>query len=1139
MNYARDYKNDSPYVSVNTLIRPQKSRNLSVVPPAAEIQTQGQDGETGGFWPENSAHEDLVTVTGRPNTKEEAVPGQPADPPAVFATNTQPQEAHAPEAGTPEAAAPENGIQDVATQEPGTPETATMETGTPETVTPEAEAQDASVQETAIQETETQDTSTGDLAADPLLQQDDKEPEEEKKRKSDKESQPIQRKSVTAAASGADDDLESGLNTSALNTLSSSGEPLPEVLRRNMGDAMGTDFENVRIHRDGQSASLAGQLNARAFTHREGIYFNRDQYNPDTVEGRHLIAHELAHVEQQRTVPGLQYQLEVPAERDRYEQEADAVAGKAVSSPASAHPSREPHTASVTKSSSNSIQLAKGETGSSWLLDKVGGLLKNIPGYDILVLVIGRDPASGREVKRDGIAFVKAIVGLIPGGKLLFENLEKAGVISRAVAWFKDEFQALNISFNTIKSLFSQAWKALSVLDLLNPGKAFNQIKDIFLAPIRRITTFLGKAGPKLMEFSFEGALALAGAPVKAIMGILNKGKDTLGKIIKDPVGFLKNLLNAVKGGLSNFVANIVTHLQNGIGGWIFGALAKAGITMPEKLNLAGIFSVAAQILGVTWRAIRMLVVKRLGAIGEKVMGQVEKGVALVAALITKGPLALLEMARDFLAELKTLFFDTLINWVRNTIIVKAIQKLISMFNPVGAIIQAVITIYNTIQFFIERAKQIAAFVSAVFNSIAEIAGGNIGKAAAAVENALAKGVPVAVSFLANLIGLGGIAKKVQEIIKTIRKPIDKVVGKVVGFVVGKAKQIWGKIQGIGEKKEELPKNQAEHDAQVQAGLTALEGEQKKADKDKDKALTFEEAEDVAKKVKGQYPVFKSITVVDGEESWDYDYVASPKEKIKGLKKETEENLPKTNVTYGGSPESGSMWVEANPLTKIAGNTKGSEPIQSCPGWEHAQDLNQIQDIWVKGHLLNNNLHGPGVSWNLVPLTKKNNSAMAMGPEDIAKQKVIKENKVLYYKTSVSFHSGKTPIIYFPAKLEVNVGEYIENEVKNIIKYPFTQDKPPETVEGIVYNLNEIGRDLLREKFKIPEVFAKEIIDVRDNIIQRRFKNIRDLYTVMNNYYSNVLDSKTNFTKEKMESFNSYFELLNTSILIEKRLVIR
>lgn len=54
MNYAKDYKNDSPYVSVNTLIRPQKSRNLSAVSPAAEIQTKAQEGETGGLQPETS-----------------------------------------------------------------------------------------------------------------------------------------------------------------------------------------------------------------------------------------------------------------------------------------------------------------------------------------------------------------------------------------------------------------------------------------------------------------------------------------------------------------------------------------------------------------------------------------------------------------------------------------------------------------------------------------------------------------------------------------------------------------------------------------------------------------------------------------------------------------------------------------------------------------------------------------------------------------------------------------------------------------------------------------------------------------------------------------------------------------------------
>ena len=107
----------------------------------------------------------------------------------------------------------------------------------------------------------------------------------------------------------------------------------------------------------------------------------------------------------------------------------------------------------------------------------------------------------------------------------------------------------------------------------------------------------------------------------------------------------------------------------------------------------------------------------------------------MVTAFITKGPSALLEMAQEFLGELQALFFDTFIGWLRNTVIGKAVQKLISMFNPGGAIIQAVITIYNMIQFFIERAKEIASLVNAVFDSIAEIAAGNLKKAVAAVED--------------------------------------------------------------------------------------------------------------------------------------------------------------------------------------------------------------------------------------------------------------------------------------------------------------------------------------------------------------------------------------------------------------------
>jgi hypothetical protein len=272
---------------------------------------------------------------------------------------------------------------------------------------------------------------------------------------------------------------------------------------------------------------------------------------------------------------------------------------------------------------------------------------------------------------------------------------------------------------------------------------------------------------------------------------------------------------------LRSFVAHIGPHLQTGLAGWLFGTLGNAGIVLPEKLNLSGIFSLMAQILGVTWQAIRAQVVKRVGPMAEKVMDQVEKSVAWVGNLITKGPIALLDMAKEFLGELPALFFDAFIGWLRNTIIVRAVEKLISMFNPVGAIVQAVMTIYNMVQFFIERAKQIAALVNAVFSSIGEIAAGNLKKAVAAVEDSLVKALPVAISFLANLVGIGGITAKIKEIIQKIRKPIDEAVGKAVGFIAGKAKKFIAKISG-SEKLDEKIKERTKtaYDFYKEAGFS-------------------------------------------------------------------------------------------------------------------------------------------------------------------------------------------------------------------------------------------------------------------------------------------------------------------------------
>lgn len=78
------------------------------------------------------------------------------------------------------------------------------------------------------------------------------------------------------------------------------GNPLPETARSFMESRLDTDFSGVRIHAGDDAAQLSNELNAQAFTVGNDIYFNSGKYQPDTENGRHLLAHELTHTIQQK-----------------------------------------------------------------------------------------------------------------------------------------------------------------------------------------------------------------------------------------------------------------------------------------------------------------------------------------------------------------------------------------------------------------------------------------------------------------------------------------------------------------------------------------------------------------------------------------------------------------------------------------------------------------------------------------------------------------------------------------------------------------------------------------------------------------------------------------------------------------------
>ena len=83
------------------------------------------------------------------------------------------------------------------------------------------------------------------------------------------------------------------------------GSSIGGNVKSQMESAFGMDFSHVRVHTDTMAMALSSDLHARAFTVGEHVAFGSGEYQPGTPVGDALIAHELAHVVQQRGADAL------------------------------------------------------------------------------------------------------------------------------------------------------------------------------------------------------------------------------------------------------------------------------------------------------------------------------------------------------------------------------------------------------------------------------------------------------------------------------------------------------------------------------------------------------------------------------------------------------------------------------------------------------------------------------------------------------------------------------------------------------------------------------------------------------------------------------------------------------------------
>lgn len=274
--------------------------------------------------------------------------------------------------------------------------------------------------------------------------------------------------------------------------------------------------------------------------------------------------------------------------------------------------------------------------------------------------------------------------------------------------------------------------------------------------------------------------LMALGIEPEAFFQLFARAAQALGLIIDNPGGFFANLLDAVKGGIRRFAENLRRHLIAGIIMWLTGPLGR-GIVMPAEFTLWGLLDIARQALGLTLETVRRVAVRVLG---ESAVQRIEYVLTYMRALITGGWAGLWEQLTSDLAMLRDMVLEQLRTFLMERVVLASIMWLAGLFNPVGALVKLVMTIWNFIQFLRTNLAPIFQVAQTVINTIWEIATGALEGPIRGVEAVLGRLIPVVLDLLARLIPVSGIPERVQEVLRNVRLRIETALERLMRRVL-------------------------------------------------------------------------------------------------------------------------------------------------------------------------------------------------------------------------------------------------------------------------------------------------------------------------------------------------------------------
>jgi hypothetical protein len=695
------------------------------------------------------------------------------------------------------------------------------------------------------------------------------------------------------------------------------------------------------------------------------------------------------------------------------------------------------------------------------LMQRLSVWARTVRGYYLVTVIIGKDPFTDALVPFTMENVIHGFMSLMEGGEEQFAQMKESGAIDRTTQKITAAVARLNMTPESIVQLFIDLWNSFSINDLADPIAAFQRIIDKFGEPIGRLIAFV----IEIIKIVIVTILEIMEFPFDLINNIIAKAMLAFQMIKADPIGFLKNLLRAIKQGFSQFFGNILTHLWSGLKSWFLGEVEAAGIPIPTDFSVMGILTWLLAVLDITmekiWKKLedrigkeKVTKIRNLIERAEQIAGMAGEAYEFYQDVKQRGFMAVIaDKIKEKLSDVWNMVLQAVQSFVMDQIIKKITVKLLSMLDPTGimAVINSAIALYKAIQSFIRYLRQMLEIVNSFVEGVVEIASGATQKAADFLEGALARGIPIAIGFFANQVGLD-LSERLKDALELVREKVDKgldwVIDKLVTIVeklvtMGRA-AVASLVEWWKAKKEFTANDAKKHKVYFEGNEanpvltiqsdptpytnflnnyesqlgTSANDEVTVGSAKKTKATVIAEARVTAGKIETEkqkklntYPGADDKakeeakkTIIDGflQELADISVPLFGTDKPS----DAEITLPVGNNNHQFATTQEAVNIYKTP--KVTSN--GSGPTAAKHNIYDVIDYRQKGNAsyYIRGHLINDNLGGPGMWSNMTALSRTGNHKHEELAESAVKA-AFDAGAVVRYKVTASGNQGAQP----------------------------------------------------------------------------------------------------------------------------------